>query len=84
MPLRFMPGHAVYKWNRVGWAILFGLSVFAFVHLLIGPTSGHVSDLSPGAFIGGARRVAAFGILSIATWAYFRFRAKPEAAVEPA
>jgi hypothetical protein len=84
MPLRFMPGHAVYKWNRLGWALLFGLSVFAFVHLLIGPTSGYVSELSPGAFMAALGVFAAFGALSIGTWAYFRFRPKPQAAVEPA
>ena len=39
MPLRFMPGHAVYRWNRLGWGLLFGLAVFAFIHLLISPCS---------------------------------------------
>jgi hypothetical protein len=77
MPLRFMPGHAVYKWNRVGWAFLFGLSVFAFIHLLIGPTSGYVADLAPEAFMAALGIFAAFGALSIGTWAFFRFRSKP-------
>ena len=77
MPLRFMPGHAVYKWNRLGWALLFGLSVFAFIHLLIGPTSGYVSELSPGAFTAALGVFAAFGALSILTWGYFRFRREP-------
>jgi hypothetical protein len=74
MPLRFMPGHAVYRWNRVGWALLFGLSIFGFVHLLIGPTSGYVSELSPQAFLAALGVFAAFGGLSILTWGYFRFR----------
>jgi hypothetical protein len=79
MPLRFMPGYAVYRWNRLSWALLFGLSVFAFLHILIGPTSGYVSELSPQAFIAALGVFAAFGALSIATWLYFRFRR-----VEPA
>jgi hypothetical protein len=74
MPMRFMPGHAVYKWNRLGWALLFGVSVFAFIHILIGPTSGYVSELSPAAFLAALGVFAAFGALSIATWLYFRFR----------
>ena len=74
MPLRFMPGHAVYRWNRLGWALLFGISVFAFIHILIGPTSGYVSELSPAAFIAALGVFAAFGALSIATWLYFRVR----------
>jgi hypothetical protein len=80
MPLRFMPGHAVYKWNRLAWAILFGLSVFAFIHILIGPSSGYVSDLSPNAFMAALGVFAAFGALSIGTWLFFRVRTKPEAA----
>jgi hypothetical protein len=80
MPLRFMPGHAVYEWNRLGWALLFGLSVFAFIHILIGPTSGYVSSLSPQAFVAALGVFAGFGALSIATWGYFRFR--PASAAE--
>jgi hypothetical protein len=78
MPLRFMPGFAVYKWNRLGWGLLFGLSVFGFIHILIGPSSGYVSQLSPQAFIAALGVFAAFGALSILTWGYFRFR--PETA----
>jgi hypothetical protein len=81
MPLRFMPGYAIYRWNRLGWAFLFGLSAFAFIHILIGPTSGYVSELSPQAFFAGLGVFAAFGALSIGTWAYFRFR-RPTGAAE--
>jgi hypothetical protein len=80
MPLKFMPGYAIYKWNRLGWAVLFGLSVFAFIHILIGPTSGYVSELSPAAFFAALGVFAAFGALSIATWAYFRLRRSTAAA----
>jgi len=80
MPLKFMPGYAIYKWNRLGWAVLFGLSVFAFIHVLIGPTSGYVSELSPAAFFAALGVFAAFGALSIATWAYFRLRRSTAAA----
>jgi hypothetical protein len=79
MPLRFMPGYAIYKWNRAFWAVLFGLSVFAFIHILIGPTSGYVSALNPAAFFAAGGAFAIFGAFSIATWAYFRFRPAPVA-----
>jgi hypothetical protein len=79
MPLKFMPGYAIYKWNRLGWGVLFGLSVFAFIHILIGPTAGYVSELSPAAFVAALGVFAAFGALSIGTWLYFRFR-RPEPA----
>jgi hypothetical protein len=74
MPMRFMPGFAVYKWNRLGWGLLFGLSVFGFLHILIGPTSGYVSSLTPKAFVAALGVFAGYGALSIGTWAYFRFR----------
>jgi hypothetical protein len=79
MPLRFMPGYLIYRWNRPLWAVLFGLSVFAFIQILIGPTSGYVSQLNPAAFIAAGGIFAIFGAFSIATWGYFRFRPAPEA-----
>jgi hypothetical protein len=80
MPLRFMPGHAVYRWNRLAWAVLFAVSVFAFVHLLVGPSSGYVSELSPNAFVAALGVFAAFGALSIGTWLFFRLRTRAEIA----
>jgi hypothetical protein len=80
MPLRFLPGYALYRWNRLAWALLWGAGLFAFVHILIGPTSGYVAELSPAAFMAALGVFAAFGALSIATWLYFRLRTKPETA----
>ena len=82
MPLRFLPGYALFRWNRLAWALLWGAGIFAFVHILIGPTSGYVSELSPAAFLAALGVFAAFGALSIATWLYFRFRRTPN--LEPA
>jgi hypothetical protein len=74
MPLRFLPGYVLYKWNRPVWAMLWGVSLFAFFHILIGPTSGYVSQLSPEGFLAAVGVFAAFGALSIGTWLYFRLR----------
>lgn len=81
MPLRFMPGYAVYRWNRLAWALLWGLSLFGFLHILIAPVSGYVSQLSPQAFTAALGVFAAFGALSIAVWGYFRFQ-RPAAPLE--
>jgi hypothetical protein len=83
MPLRFLPGYTLYRWNRPVWALLWGAGLFTFFHILIGPTSGYVSELSPAAFIAALGVFAAFGAMSIATWLYFRVRSPrrpPEAA----
>ena len=77
MPLAFMPGRAIYRWHRWAWAALFFVSVAAFIHILIGPTSGYLADLSPGAWIAALAIFALFGAVSIGFWAWFRFRPSP-------
>jgi len=74
MPFRFMPGWVVYRWRRPVWALLFGLSVFAFIHILIGPNTGYLSDLSVPALMAALGVFALFGAFSVLFWAYFRFR----------
>jgi hypothetical protein len=74
MPFRFLDGAAVRDWNRVAWAVLFGLGVFAFVHVLIGPQSGYLAELAPAGLIAALTVFAAFALLSLGVWGYFRFR----------
>ena len=83
LPLRFLPGYAVYRFNRLAWAVTFGVSVFAFAQLLLGPDAGYLSHLTPEAFLAALGVFAGFGALSLGTWAYFRFR-RPTAAVAAA
>ena len=80
MPLRFLPGYTLYRWNRPVWALLWLAGLFAFFHILIGPTSGYVSELSPAAFVAALGVFAAFGALSIAIWLFFRVRARTRSA----
>jgi hypothetical protein len=77
MPFRFMPGVAVYRWSRPIWAVLFGVSVFAFFQILIGPTSGYLADLSFGAWLAALGVFLAFGVITILFWGWFRFRPSP-------
>jgi hypothetical protein len=74
MPFRFLNGAAVRAWSRLAWAGLFGAGVFAFVHLLIGPQSGYLAELSPSGLVAALAVFAAFALISFATWGYFRFR----------
>ena len=74
VPFRFLPGNVVYQWSRVGWAALFLIGAFAFAHLLIGPATGYLSDLSWPALIAAVAAFVAFGVLSLGFWGYFRFR----------
>jgi hypothetical protein len=74
MPFRFMPGWVVYRWSRVAWAVLWGLAVFGFIHILVGPNSGYLADLSAEALWVALGVFAFFGAFSLLFWGYFRFR----------
>ncbi len=67
-------GWVIYRWRRRVWAVLFGLSVFGFIHILIGPNTGYLSDLSVPTLMAALGVFALFGAFSILFWAYFRFR----------
>jgi hypothetical protein len=74
LPMRFLAGATVYAWSRARWALLFGISAFVFIHFLIGPHTGYLSELSPATLGAALGAFAAFGAFSILFWAYFRFR----------
>ena len=77
MPFSFMPGVAIYRWSRPIWALLFGTSLFAFFHILVGPSSGYLSDLTAPAWLAALGIFAAFGAFTVLFWAWFRFRPAP-------
>lgn len=76
LPLRFMPGAAVYAWNRRVWAILIGLGLFGFVHVLLNPSAGagYLADTTRTPFFTLVALLALFGLASVLFWAWFRFR----------
>lgn len=77
MPFRFMPGVAVYRWSRPIWALLFGGAAFAFFHILIGPTSGYLAELSFAGWMAALGVFLAFGVITLVFWGWFRFRPAP-------
>jgi hypothetical protein len=89
LPLRFMPGEDVFKWNRRVWIVLMALGLFGFVHVLLNPAAGagYLADSTRTSFFTLVLLLAFFGIASVLFWAYFRFRPKkaaPESAPEHA
>ena len=71
MPLRFLDGEKVKAWSRVGWAGIYSLGMFAFVHSMLRPgtkVDGDSFYTAMALFLGFTVFVAIF-------WAYFRFRA---------
>jgi hypothetical protein len=80
LPLRFLPGEAVFKHQRVRWFVLYGLGLAGFVYILLNPASGYVPSEGSASFIVALALFVGFGISSILFWGYFRFRRKPAAA----
>lgn len=74
LPLRLLQGAKVVGWSRAAWAALYGLTLLMFVHILLRPSTGYVSNTSvspPYVVIG---LFVAFAVFSFAFWGYFRFR----------
>ena len=80
LPMRFLPGEALYSWNRVAWAALLGMGAFAFFHVLINPSSGYLSDTSRTPLLTVLALLGGFAVVSVAFWAWFRFRIVSEQA----
>ena len=74
LPLRLLEGSKIVGWSRTAWAVLYGVTLLAFVHILLRPSTGYVSNTSvspPNVVIG---LFVGFAVFSFAFWGYFRFR----------
>jgi hypothetical protein len=85
LPLRFLPGAAVYDWNRRIWLLLIGLGVVGFTHVLLNPAAGagYLADTTRTSFLTLVVLLAGFGIASVLFWGYFRFRPQRTGASQP-
>jgi Tol biopolymer transport system component len=74
IPLRFLAGEKLFSWNRVVWGLLFAAGAFLFLHVLLDPESEYLADPNAVPTTTIFIFFAAFGLISVALWAYFRFR----------
>jgi len=76
LPLRFLPGAAVYSWNRKVWVVLIGLGLFAFAHVLLNPSAGagYLADTKRTSFFTLVVLLVGFAVVSVLFWAWFRIR----------
>jgi hypothetical protein len=74
LPLRLLEGAKIVGWSRRAWVVLYGLALLAFVHILLRPGTGYVSNTtrSPASVVIGL--FVGFAVFSFAFWGYFRFR----------
>ena len=79
MPLRFLDGEKVKAWSRTGWAALYALGMFAFVHSMIRPGTKVDGD----SFYSAMVLFVGFTVFAVSFWAYFRLRIKPDEGASP-
>jgi hypothetical protein len=77
VPLRSLPGHKVFRWDRRVWAVMYGVVMFVFVHLLLHPSSGLGAEAHADAFLTWLGLFVGFGVVSVAFWWYFQRRPEP-------
>lgn len=77
LPIRFLPGEKVFRWDRRIWAALLGIGMLGFLHILLGPTSGYLADTTRSSFVTVVGLLLTLGLGSVAFWAWFRFRPDP-------
>jgi hypothetical protein len=80
IPLRFMDGAKIAKWNRLFWFLIFGLAGFLFCWVLLNPGSAYVQAVRETRVITALSLLAFYSLITVGTWAYFRQRVKGRAA----
>ncbi len=80
MPLRFLPGELVYRFQRWRWAALYAIGLFGFVMILLNPATGYIPSQNGVPFVMAVALFVAFGVVSVLFWGYFRFRPKHDSA----
>lgn len=79
LPMRFLPGEAIYAWNRTVWAAILASGAFTFFHILVNPASGYLSDSTRTPLVTVLALFVGFGLISVGFWAWFRFRSPGKA-----
>jgi hypothetical protein len=74
VPLRFLRGESVFALNRLLWGFLFAAAAFTFAHILLNPANGYLGSTRNSPLFVAIVLFVGFGIISVAFWAYFRFR----------
>jgi hypothetical protein len=82
IPLRFLEGDKLFRWTRVVWAAVYAAGVLAYVHVMLDPrTKDH--HRTTASLVKVIVLFASFGAVSVAFWAYYRFRPAKRSAGGP-
>ena len=74
LPIHGMPGRILFKSRRWQWAVIWGLAVLAFFHVLVNLKSGYLVDTAVVPVATTYALLAVFSLISVVLWAWFRPR----------
>lgn len=77
IPMRFLNGAPLFAWSRLRWSLLYAIGLFGFLVIVLNPENGFVATANPAALPTAIGLFIGFGVLSLGTWAFFRFRTAP-------
>lgn len=74
IPLRFLDGHRIFEGHRLGWAVLWAISIFLFAHVLLYPVSSFAPDPSATGPVTVLLAVSVYAAVALGFWWFFRQR----------
>jgi hypothetical protein len=80
MPLEFMDGWRIWKWNKLAWLGLFVPTAFLFTQVLFNAEKSYFDFISSHRSIGGMAIIALYLAATWGTWMYLRIRAERKGA----
>jgi hypothetical protein len=76
LPLGFMDGEKVLRWNKFAWVAAFGTVAFAFWHVLLNPNSKYLDSFGQKNVVLMFGLLAGYGLVTVAMFLYFRARSR--------
>jgi hypothetical protein len=80
IPIDFMDGATIARWNRPVWAVVFGLSGFLFWHLLLNQDKAYLAAFAETKVVAAFTVVGLFSAATIVLWVYFHLVARRDEA----
>jgi hypothetical protein len=71
VPIEFMDGATIARWNRGVWAVVFLISGFLFWHLLLNQDKGYLEAFANSKVVAAFAVVALFSVATVTVWTYF-------------
>lgn len=71
IPIDFLDGATIARWNRVVWAVIFGFTGFLFWHLLLNQNKSYLAAFAETKVVAAFAIVGAFTIATVGLWIYF-------------